>query len=128
MDRQLWFLAALVVMISYGCDDSVEVSCLDFAVPGITVDMIDGRTNGPPSPQQFFGVATDGEFTDSVAGYPADGRFGFAYERPGIYDVRLWGDTYRVWTAEAVRVTQGKCHVNTVELVARLEPSDTVGP
>jgi hypothetical protein len=114
------FLVLFAAIVCCGCEDGV-VDCTLIAVPGIRVELVDARTGHSPEPQQFIGVAADGEYRDSVVTF--GGRLRFAFERPGIYDVRIWGEGYDVWTADNVRVRDGRCHVGTVELVARLEPA-----
>ena len=43
------------------------------------------------------------------------------YERPGVYDVLVQKPGYEDWTAENVRVRDGTCNVQTIDLQARLE-------
>ena len=45
-----------------------------------------------------------------------------AFERAGIYRVDITHRSYRPWTQTGVRVNDGDCHVQTVNLTARLRP------
>jgi hypothetical protein len=111
-----------VAVVFVGCKDEPKgvTVCTDDIRPAIIVELVDARTDQAPGKQKFMGIAVDGEFTDSTRTFPP---LTFAEERPGVYDVVVRGEGYKLWTAEDVTVTEGVCHVNTVELVARVEPS-----
>lgn len=121
MARHTLCLIIVAGTIWLSCENSVGDNCTLILLPGITVELVDASTELAPKSQEFVGVATDGEFTDSVVAFRP--FFAFAYGRPGVYNLRIRGDGYKVWTTEDVSVTRGECHVNTVALVARLEPA-----
>jgi hypothetical protein len=72
-------------------------------------------------------VLRDGLFTDSVAfpaGVPAYDPLSLSppnsFERAGVYIVTVRRAGYVEWERQDVTVTQGRCHVRTVVLTARL--------
>ena len=44
-------------------------------------------------------------------------------ERPGTYEVRVEHPGYAPWVRTGVEVTEGRCHVNTRDVLAKLQPS-----
>jgi hypothetical protein len=112
---------AIAATLGADCADSDILNCDDVGYSAVVVELRDAMTDLPPDPQEFVGVARDGEFTDSIVRVTT--VFTFALERPGTYDITIAGEGFEVWTAKDVRVTKGACHVNTVRLVARLQPT-----
>jgi len=75
-------------------------------------------------------VLTDGAFVDSAshpAVLPSVNEYPLTTpnsgERAGTYDVIVRRAGYDDWHRNDVVVTQGRCHVRTVSLTARLTPS-----
>jgi hypothetical protein len=69
-------------------------------------------------------IVTEGQFTETITiqAFPAaPQRGGFAYERPGTYRIEVQAPGYVTRVMPSVRVTKDDCHVETVELTARLE-------
>jgi len=73
-------------------------------------------------------VVQDGQYVDSLKpfGYLDDGTtlvsLSAAYERPGTYAVTVERQRYKQWRLAGVVVAAGSCHVETVNLVALLQP------
>ena len=107
-----------------GCD--YPTACLMNIEPAIEVEVRDAATGGPAA-TGARGTVTDGDFVDSLRLSRRDDSGWFsmraADERPGTYDVRLENPSYKTWERSGVRVRDGECHVRTVQLEARLEPS-----
>jgi hypothetical protein len=99
-----------------GCTTSVE--------PGVVVEIRDGADDTPLA-AGAHGAVQDGGFADSLQPYAGAGdqmlSRAAAYERPGLYTVRVEHVGYADWVAAGVRVRDGHCHVATAELTARLE-------
>ena len=74
-------------------------------------------------------VLQDGAFVDSVS-FPADepeiNHFALVtpntFERAGVYTATVRRAGYADWVREDIVVTEGRCHVNSVGLTARLTP------
>jgi hypothetical protein len=101
--------------------------CTAILLPGIRVTIVDGAT-GNPFAGDVTVTVTDGSYTETVspAPVPAGPRVShLAGERPGIYRVEVQAPGYVTWVKTNVRVNQGDCHVETVDLTAELEPSGT---
>jgi hypothetical protein len=86
--------------------------------------MVDSATMGLVLVDSILVTATDGSYADSarftnIRPDPVD-IVGLAYERRGVYDLKIVATGYRVWELKGVRVTGGRCHVNTIRLTARL--------
>jgi hypothetical protein len=67
-------------------------------------------------------IVRDGAFADTADfSNEYDGPYGLAHERPGLYDLTLEQQGYRVWSRAGVIVTDARCHVRTVSITARLQ-------
>jgi hypothetical protein len=119
----------LVVAAMRGCITDGVVCSTEF-VFGINVMVVDSATADPPSEATL--LATSGTFTDSVgprapvqtvANGPLVLVLSTAGERAGIYSVTVRSPGYRDWTRTGIRVTANECHVNPVNLTARLQPN-----
>jgi len=103
-----------------GCSDSsLGINCTDEARPAILVTVRDSITNVPVSGARV--IARSATIADTAQGLP-DGTYPLAYERPGTYQVTVERSGYRLWTRANVRVTRDECHVQTVSLMALLQP------
>jgi len=71
-------------------------------------------------------VSAAGGYVESVTveGTQVPGPHTLAEERAGVYDVLIQAEGYQEWNASSVRVRQGVCHVETVELAAALVPEE----
>jgi D-serine deaminase-like pyridoxal phosphate-dependent protein len=98
------------------CDVFGPKDCDLRAYPAIMVAIRDSLTDVPVT-EGVRVIARDGTYADT-----ADFRvFGLAHERPGTYTVTVEKDGYQTWSRTGVRVRDGECHVQTVELTARLK-------
>jgi hypothetical protein len=118
-----------VILAMAGCDILGPVVCTTEIVPGIVVTVREVGT-GVPLAQEATGTVREGgyvgpllphEATSSDASAPLVSLRG-ADERPGTYEVRVEREGYLPWFQTGVRVTRGRCHVQTVHLHADLTP------
>jgi hypothetical protein len=118
-----WSHAGIAVML--GCS-TVVMGCENWSVcinsvqPGIVVeirDVVDGRPIAPTA----SGMVSDGSFQDSLRLYDRTLQRASAYERPGLYRVRVSHPGYVMWERTGVRVRDSGCHVDMVTLQASLE-------
>jgi major membrane immunogen (membrane-anchored lipoprotein) len=109
------FAAAGLLLLS-GC--GITDVCTDEAVPAIRVAVVDSVSGAAiANPLVWVG---DGMFQDTLEVFPNGIAHG-VYERAGTYEVHVEHDDYESWVRTGVTVTEGKCHVNTRELTARLQ-------
>jgi len=106
------------------CDVFDSQVCTAHIAPGITVTITDS-VSGEPRAADAVALAREGAFVDTLgpAGFQANvmvSRQG-AYERPGFYDVVVRAPGYADWVQSGVIVRPGDCHVNGVQLTARLQ-------
>ena len=101
--------------------------CPPDAVPAVAVEVRDS-VSGAPIASGTRGVVQDGQYVDSLKpfGYLDDGTtlvsLSAADERPGTYAVTVERQRYKQWRLAGVVVAAGSCHVETVNLVALLQP------
>jgi ribosomal protein S16 len=122
MSRQMLaalFIAALSAACGKG-SDSNPVVCSGEARPSLQIEVVDSTTGSPISDPLVW--VRDGEFVDTLLAYQGVHRGPF--ERPGTYHVHVEKDQYLSWVKSGVNVPQGRCHVETQELTARLQPAD----
>ncbi|GLC23533.1 PEGA domain-containing protein [Roseisolibacter agri] len=103
-------------------DDTV---CTLSFEPGIVLTVLDSTSRAQVSVGAVI-VAREGAYADSIrlpvappGAMPAP--VGLAGERAGTYEVTVESPGYRPWRRTGVRVTEGRCHVNTVALTALLQ-------
>lgn len=116
-------LGALVLAaVAAACsgDSTAPVACTLEARPSLRVEVVDSAS-GTRIPGPTVRVR-DGTFTDTLAVH--DGVAAGPFERPGTYDVRVEENGFAPWVRRGVNVTEGRCHVETRELTARLQPSE----
>jgi hypothetical protein len=106
--------------------DPTRIVCTADVRPALAVTVVDA-VSGAPRAGEALAVARDDRYSDTlrVNGFLGDGTpiaLTGADERPGTYDLTVEHAGYRTWSATNVRVTSNTCHVQTVELTARLEP------
>lgn len=120
-------LALIPVLALTGCGWLVGTVCLDYSAAGLQVFVVDSITGGSVVTENEV-VAIDGEYADTAAAFEfAPGTRAealLAFERPGTYRVTVTAEGYRPWAKDGVRVTEGECHVQTVELEALMQPVD----
>jgi hypothetical protein len=118
-------LVAIVLACASACRQSVtpasdDEDCTASASAGITVTAVDSLSAASLSTSGRV-EAHDGTYQEvatMLGGVPV--RYSMAYERPGIYEVVVEVPGYQRWTQSGVTVKPGRCHVVTVDLVARL--------
>lgn len=121
-------ILALALAPLLGChgDRSLGVVCAPTLGEAVVVLLRDAGT-GTPLADGARGAVTEGSFVDSLRAMPLEGpprrTLVGGRDREGTYVVTVDRQGYRPWRADAVRVTRGVCGVNTVGLVAELQPS-----
>lgn len=115
----------LLAMLSSACALFPEAECTPTAVPAIRVRVVDASTGANIAPGATV-VVSDGAFTETwtIPDDPTrnDEGVAAALERPGIYRVVVSRERYRPWDQSKLRATEGRCHVNTIAVTARLVP------
>lgn len=111
----------LAPLISAGCGLSEPVVCTDEAVPSIHVEIRDSVTNALVGAGARV-IAADGSYADTAFASSHADVVSLAHERPGNYTVTVAQTGYQVWNHSAIQVRRGICHVQTVAVVARLQP------
>lgn len=124
----------VLASLTAGCGILDPTVCTTEAVPGIRVEVLDS-ISGAPVRGHLRVVARDGSETsafdsqvDAVLqpGMDPDtmvfSPVSLAYERAGTYALTAEAEGYRPWQRTGVRVHRGECHVQTVEVTARLQP------
>lgn len=98
--------------------------CTPLARPAIEVEVRDSTTDAPMA-ARVAGIVRDGAYQDTLRVSAYEGASAVtvraALARAGTYAVMLDAPGYRQWTARAVRVEDGTCHVKTVRLYARMQ-------
>jgi hypothetical protein len=91
---------------------------------GSRVQVVDSVSGGLVSADSISLVAREGSYADSarVPQALSTNRIGLTVERSGVYRVVVTAIGYKPWVIENVHVRDGQCHVEPVELVARLQP------
>jgi hypothetical protein len=97
---------------TYMCDTGI--------FPALSVEIRDSASNAPAAAGATV-VATSGVFTDSVLA-THELLVGLAEERRGTYTIRVRKAGYRLWSRSGVVVESGECGINTVHVLARLQP------
>lgn len=114
-------LAALIVQ---GCR-VVEpgLVCTDQYVYAVTVEVQDSLAGGPLGSAPT-GTLTDGGYRETMESHSDQFLYGGG-ERPGTYDVEVRADGYRLWRVEGVEAGHDGCHVDSIQLLARMVPAHT---
>jgi hypothetical protein len=117
-------LLALVLVLA-GCSrDDVEMCTMELR-PSIDVEVRDSVT-GAPIAAQASAVARWKAFVDTLHPARVEGGATISLagipDRPGRYTLTIEAPGYQTWEKTGVVVRKGKCHVETVKLVARLQP------
>ena len=109
-----------------GCDDNEEpYSCTNNVAPALTIEIIDKET-GDYIACNARAVIEDNGFSEEVTSLDYGGCDNSlilqgAYERGGVYNVHIYKEGYLDWSIYNIPVTENKCHVNTVHIIAALE-------
>ena len=113
--RAPWLLAS-IPLIS-GCD-ILSVGCTDEERPSLRIMVVDS-ISGAVVPDPLIWIR-DGAFVDTL--HVFEGSAWGPGEREGRYAVIVEEDGYHPWTTIGIHVGHDGCHVETVELTARLRP------
>jgi len=105
--------------------------CTAQFVPGISIRVVDAET-GLPAACGTIAVVTAGTYSAAMddacelsRSWPQESAWLWgAWERPGVYAVSLERPGYRPWSRAGLVVTADECHVQTIELEARLERAE----
>jgi hypothetical protein len=111
------------------CDTLTVVDCPAYVPPAIQVQVVDSLS-GAWVAEGAEGFIAKGEVSlplaiwawEVVDGVPVATTLAPEGGSAGIYEVEIRRDGYRDWRMGGVVVTEGVCSVETVELVARLQP------
>ncbi|MDO6533849.1 hypothetical protein [Alteromonas stellipolaris] len=122
------FLAMIPIALLAGCNSDSEdgVVCTTEVIPGIAITVIDDVTEESIScgasailqESSYEEELTNPESTDCDSTTLLLG----ALEREGFYNITVQKDGYEYWYAYDVEVVEGLCHVEQVEVEARLIP------
>lgn len=122
-----WKAGLILVLLGATACSPSGPNCDLQALPGIHLTLMDATSGGPPasSGAEITTSAADG-YVESITvdGSQVPGPHTLAEERAGVYDVLVHAEGYQEWTASSVRVREGVCHVETVELTAALVPEE----
>jgi hypothetical protein len=94
--------------------------CTDELRPALSVDIRDAASG------EFVGagaraIAVDGSYADTAFAEMTAFPYHLAFERAGSYTVTVERSGYQTWTRSAIVVSEGRCHVQTVVVIARLQ-------
>ncbi len=127
MKFQHALFALIPSVLLFGCNsdsnDSEEV-CTTEAVPAISVSVIDEQTGDLMSCGATLEIQDTG-FEETVTNEDSDTcddtvPLEGAFERPGFYNLTVYKEGYEYWYEYNIEVREGECHVDTVDLEARL--------
>lgn len=132
MDSMMVRLAggALCAWLAAACSDPSPI-CPAISSPGVEVEVRD-RENNQFIPVLARGVVQDGAFQDSVQLWrmtgddpPVPMSYAGAFDRRGVYTIRLQVDGYYRWDTSGIAVSRNECGVQTVNLTAVLQARPT---
>lgn len=101
-------------------DDLIAPVCTLEARASLMVQVVDS-VSGAVIPEPTVWVK-DGAFVDTLR--VREGVAAGPYERAGTYDVHVEETGFAPWVLKGVEVTENRCHVETRELTARLQPTN----
>ncbi len=116
------FLMGLA-FIAAGCEG--PLTCVSVPAAAVTV-LVKDSASGVPAASGARLVVRDGSYVDSTS-YPAGHpeidaiALGAGWNRPGIYEITVRKAGYWDWVRSGVKVTEGRCNVDTARLTARLQ-------
>jgi hypothetical protein len=109
----------MVSLVGVACDQPTV--CTANYVYGLAIHVSDRATQISLVDNQTIVVASEGAFADTAVAFA--GVFNAAGERPGVYTVTAERSGYQKWSQGNVRVRADDCHVQPVDLHARLDAS-----
>jgi hypothetical protein len=115
-----------ILIGAVACSGSTSPVCTLEMRPALAVYVKDSVTRAGVASGASL-VVREGSYKDSVAAPNSrpdldNSALLAAGERAGTYQVSVLKPGYATWVQSDVRVTSTKCHVNTVNLTALLQP------
>ena len=125
--RKLLLGIALVVLA--GCDVlGIGKTCTSELAWGVSLVLEDSATGGPVVADEIRVVAQDGAYVeerDIDPNPPNPGPVSIVEDRSGTYRITVVASGYAPWVQDGIQVgMEDECHVRTVSLEARLQPSE----
>ncbi len=126
--RSRLYLAAAALLCT-GCGILDPGQCATVVVPGLSITVQDLAT-GKNVRGPLVVIAREGTYADTAhiynptAAAPDSMDFNpyqLVMERPGTYDISVQAPGYGLWHVSGIQVIKGRCHVNTVQIVAQME-------
>ena len=124
--RLMTLSVCIGILAAAGCSSSAPtaVACTGDPVFGLQVT-IENAATGTPIIDSTSVVITDGSYKESyvlpVAGL-TPGTISAASERAGTYSISIRRTGFAAYDTAGVTVTKGACHVQPVQVVAKLQP------
>src|SRR5688572_28112392 len=121
-----WILRVLLLALVFAANGCGQ-ACDAILKAGIVLTIVDAATGNPI--EEATVIATEGSYSETVtlpSSPPAPGHAVLANERPGTYRVEVQAPGYLPWVMQGVRVSRDECHVETVQLTARLTKAGAV--
>lgn len=113
---------AALAALAMACGNDDPLVCTAEARSGLAVTVRDS-VSGLILADQVTAVARDGAYADTArSSLISSGIYSLAVERAGTYDVTVDHPSYHQWHRAGVTVTRDECHVQTVSLLARMQP------
>ncbi|MGH7555799.1 MAG: carboxypeptidase-like regulatory domain-containing protein [Longimicrobiales bacterium] len=119
-------VGAILALALIACELFEEECSLNIA-NNMNLTLQDSITGAPVVAEDIMVVTTDGAYSDTVrlsSGPSSPGTVVFVDgERPGTYRVEVTATGYKPWVRDGVRVREDDdgCHVETVELLVRMQ-------
>ena len=121
MKKALFALSSLLALAACGrlSDPAVCPAIFPASVHVAAQDSLTGANVTPGATVTL----TDGEYTHTVVAQPIVSAVGVGENRAGTFTVTVSQAGYRTWTRTGVKVREGRCGAETVDLTARLQPA-----
>jgi hypothetical protein len=108
---------AVFMSLILGACGITDLVCTDEAAASLNVTVVDSVSEAPVLDAVVW--VQDGVFQDTLEG--GGGLWYGPWERAGTYDVHVEHPDYRSWLKSGVTVEDGRCHVQSRSLTARLQ-------
>ncbi|MEO7042627.1 MAG: hypothetical protein ABI035_10240 [Gemmatimonadaceae bacterium] len=124
--RWMTLTVSVAIIASTACSSSASsptgVACTTNIVPGLSITVANASTGAQIIDSAAVSI-TDGGYTESytLGGQPG-GVISAANERPGTYNISVRKPQFAPYDTAGVTVTKDACHVQTVQVVAKLQP------
>lgn len=114
-------LLAVLAMSACSSSTSPGVTCTANRVPGISLT-VQNAVDGSPVTDSASIRISDGTYVETYNSLGSTGVITAAVERPGIYAISIRKTNFAPYTTAGVTVTSDACHVQTVQVIAALQP------